>query len=172
MEKRYSVKLAEFMQSYLESKKWDYSFYEKDGLFHFSEAMEDEDKSVNFIGGVWDDAYFFFARFDIDYDSNNKEIAEYILRVNDINSYGSMSVDYEDNRIICWSLLNCNNMEPSYEAISDCLVGIYNIFEKYEDGLLEVAGGKCTAEEAFDKAYKQGKPQETPSLEDEFGFDD
>lgn len=156
MKNDYSMELAEFMKLYLESENWSYSFDEKEGLFRFGEAINGRIDRINYVCGVWPDAYYFYAKFPVAFDyDKSKEMAEYLHRVNNISAYSCFGIDYDYNSVYCSSLLNCNGMKPTYDAIEDCIINIVDKFETYGGGLLDIIVGVGKAKEVFERESEE-----------------
>lgn len=80
------------------------------------------------------------------------QVAEYLTRANYGLNIGNFELDFRDGEIRYKVALNCLDALPGPDAIDDLCAVPSSMYNRYGNGLLAVAMGMMTAEEAIKKA--------------------
>lgn len=150
--KKYSETIANVINTFLTEDEWNYSFDEDEGVFRFNLSLNSKIKSISYVIRVRKDSYLVYAVSPVGVDAEDKKavssMAEFICRINYGLNNGSFDFDVSDGEITYRCFVDCNGIVPTSGMVETSIHCPGSMFKRYGDGIVNVAFGYSTAEEA------------------------
>ena len=144
--------LIDAVKTFFEEDDWRYTFHEEDDCFTGGISLGDDCKinSVRFFVAVNDDRITCYHVCNINAQkSNSSAVGEFLHRANYGLNRGNFEMDYNDGEIRYKHRISLSDVQnDAFDAMRSLMLIGANMFQTYGDGLLAVAFGFKTPEEA------------------------
>ena len=144
--------LLDTVKTFFEEDDWHYFFHEEENCFTGGISLGDDCKinSLRFFVGVRSDHITCYHICNINaQQSNSSAVGEFLHRANYGLTSGNFEMDYNDGEIRYKNSVSLNDVQnDAFNTMRSLMLLGANMFQTYGDGLLAVAFGFKTPEEA------------------------
>lgn len=157
MEKRdYPFEIAFAVDQFLDEDGCPYSFDEKNGCFKFDMIMPlaGRARDIDGIISVEKEVLYFYGTCPDSIDPGNMEMMErmenFICKINLRLENCSLNLNFNDGKIFYRASLDCNTAIPTSEMIENTILGIYDGYAFFGEGIYAILEG-CSVFDALEK---------------------
>ena len=145
--------LIDAVKTFFEEDDWHYTFHDDGNCFTGGINLGDDCKinSVRFFVGVCNDHITCYHICNINAQkSNSSAVGEFLHRANYGLKRGNFEMDYNDGEIRYKYTISLSDVQnDSFDSMRSLMLLGANMFQTYGDGLLAVAFGFKTPQEAI-----------------------
>lgn len=153
----YSTEIAEKLISYLEEKKYYYTFDQDRGIIQMGFNIKCSLGHARCVIDIKEKLYIVYFILDVTVPENQrKEVAEYLTRANYGVICGNFEMDMRDGEVRYKYTVDNDSCVPSDQLFEKSLAISEIMLLRYGDNLLKVMVGMLNAEEAI-KLVEEGK---------------
>ncbi len=146
------------MENFFSDDSWkSYEYDERYSVFQAGINLPDtcKLKNTNMYAECRENGLFFRFTINIGTDDNcEREVMEYITRVNNTLVYGAFQMDVDRNNVEYAMFLPCEDV-PSNDLIDATIITALSTMNRYGNELLAVIFGMMTAKEAFETVQER-----------------
>ena len=150
---KYSDKIKNYIQNYLDKNDWYYSFDEKRGRFYTGVKLDCVLKKCDITICIHENYYMVYGMIALGAEKNIiNNVSEYLNRANFGTRIGNFELDYSDGEIRYKICVDCGDdcdCMPSESVIERSVEFPGVMFEEYGNGLVQVIFGMMTPEEVL-----------------------
>lgn len=151
----YSSRIAEAINSYLESRDYTYAFNEKSGVFNFGFRIDGRLRNLEYQISIRRTNYVVYASSSINADIEDKkmmsEMAQFVCWANYGLRRGNFELDMSDGEIRYKDYVDCEDRRVTFQMVRNSILIPAMMFERYSPGILDIIFMGSNAEEAIKK---------------------
>lgn len=150
MADNYSPSIRDAIEDFFERDDWKYDPMDEHGIFRTGVSLNGKCKSARVFINVREDSFLVHSvpSFGADQDTLH-EVAEFITRANYGMSYGNFEFDYSDGEVRFKTSVYCGDSTPTFDQVAQAIYVNCSTLDDYCDGIMKVAFGMMTPEEAI-----------------------
>ncbi len=170
MAENYSPEIAKAVENFLSENGWDYEPHDDDGIIQTDIELDCKFRKADIEIIVNEDSFLVYLILPMTADKGvQKEMAEFLTRVNyDLESC-NFEMDFSDGEILCKCFCNCADTIPTNQQISNCILFSTTTVNNYGNGIAKIMFGIGTPEEVYwecEEALQEKEETEDESFQD------
>ncbi len=154
----YSDEIANVVKRFLIEDDWHYSFDENTGVFEFGLRIRSKLQKIKYILDVHEDDLVVYGITPIGADRDDAEMmarmAEFICRANYGLKNGNFEFDFRDGEIRYKCYIDCEEIVPSTEIVSNCINCTAAMIKRYAPGIVDIIFTGGSAKDAIEKCER------------------
>ncbi|MDE6833078.1 MAG: YbjN domain-containing protein [Ruminococcus sp.] len=150
----YSIEIAEAIKNILTQDEMNFDFNSAKGMFKFNANISGKITRLSYVIAVRKRDFIVYAMCPVKADSEDSklmaEMSEFLTRVNYNLINGNFEMSYKNGNIDFKMFHYCGNTIPDDSILKICILISMKAFQKYSKGILGIASGTMTGEQAYD----------------------